>query len=198
MLDQKLLIAGMFVAIVINTFRLPAPASSCADIDPSVLTEMSLGYGSGCYPLQNVKTHKIPSGSFVVCIDKEGCGHIQGASHSTARIPKKDDGIVIRDWSQRICYEIDGRESQLTIQNARKLWGEPRKHIVDGRTFYTFDADSIWSGERNVYHIDLGFNKDGLAMAYRIRGIGIKYPKWIQDPNQSWIVDPQHSQGKYE
>lgn len=68
--------------------------------------------------------------------------------------------------------------TKLNLKTATDIWGPSRKHELSGRTFYTFDAYGT-NGEKNIFHIDLQFDKFDQVSGYRVRGIGICNAKWI-------------------
>jgi hypothetical protein len=51
------------------------------------------------------------------------------------------------------------------------LWGEPRNNM-------TFDLIADSRPEMDVYHLDAKF-KNGFFSSYRLRGIGIRQPEWV-------------------
>ena len=96
-------------------------------------------------------------------------------------------------------YLVEGQGwTQLSLEGAKKLWGEPRKHVVNDHPFYTFDAHSTWNGEQNLYHLDLAFANDARIMGYRIRGIGIIHPEWVTNPAQAWVIEHVEKKGVLE
>lgn len=75
-----------------------------------------------------------------------------------------------------------------------KNWGKLKKLEVKGALpvdFVTFDVPSFRIGEKNIYHLDLVFNeKTWLPFIYRVRGIGINNPKFIQAPKEEKGTSP--------
>jgi len=141
-----------------------------------------------------------PFGSFAISLDQTGQGHLQSfATSDNKHLPVKIEGSsIILDWRERTSYFIKGKGwTQLTMEGAKDLWGEPKKHVVSDHPFYTFDAHSTWNGEENLYHLDLAFDKDGLIMGYRVRGIGISNPQWVTNPTQTWVIEHE-VRGTYE
>ena len=66
--------------------------------------------------------------------------------------------------------------TKLTRERAQKLWGEPRKRKT--RPILTsFEVFGKYNEERNLYHLDINFDKSGFPSSYRVRGIGINTPK---------------------
>lgn len=168
---------------------------------PDGVTETRLRYQGGPYILDTLGHQRYPFGSFAIRVDRNGQGHLQSYidPSSATKIPRHDTDLIISDWAERTRYLIDGKGwTQLSLEGATKLWSEPRKHVVNEHPFYSFDAYSTSNGERNLYHLDLGFKKDGIIMAYRVRGIGISKPEWIVDPQQPWVVEHVEQNGDYE
>jgi hypothetical protein len=167
---------------------------------PDGVTETSLRYRSGPYMLDTLRHQPYPFGSFAITVDKSGQGHLQSYidPHRVAKMPGMKDSVIL-DWTERTSYLIDGKgRTQLSLESAKELWGGPRKHVVHDHPFYTFDAHSTSNGEENLYHLDLGFTKDGVIMGYRVRGIGIVNPQWVTDPAKTWVVEHVELNGDYE
>jgi hypothetical protein len=164
------------------------------------VTESSLRYENGPYILETLGNQPYPFGSFAISVDQNRQGHLQSYidPHRVPKMPKMKNSIIL-DWTERTSYLVDGKGlTQLSLEGAKILWGEPRKHVVNDHPFYTFDAHSTWDGEKNIYHLDLGFTKDGLIMGYRVRGIGILNPQWVTSPTQAWVVEHVEKKGEIE
>lgn len=194
-LAQKLCLMAFFLCASPNAIA----ADSCPEPDPDVLTESSLAYRSGPYKLDTLLHREHPFDSFAISVDQTGSGHLQSYAVGPSKHPPAMKGSVILDWKERTSYYKEGKSwTQLTLEGAKELWGQPRKHIVYDHPFYTFDAHSTWNGEENLYHLDLGFDKNGLIMGYRVRGIGIFNPQWVTAPNQPWVIEHVVKKGVYE
>ena len=194
---QKICLIGLLLsAIPIRILT----ATSCPLTDSDTVTESSLRYESGPYILQTLGNQPYPFGTFDITVDRNHQGHLQSYidPHRVPKMPKMKDSIIL-DWTERTSYLVDGKGlTQLSLAGAKTLWGEPRKHVVNEHPFYTFDAHSTWDGEKNIYHLDLGFTKDGLIMGYRVRGIGILNPKWVTNPTQTWVLEHVEKKGEIE
>lgn len=117
--------------------------------------------------------------NFNVYIDRNRTGHLQSRQIKDLARYLKEGSSFKKDWVDRTSFKSENGWTQLTLSHAKQFWGEPRKHFVYGHEFYTFDAQSDWNGEANIYHLDLEFVMGNQIKAYRIRGIGIQDPKWI-------------------
>jgi hypothetical protein len=176
-----------------------AIAENCPLPAPDSVTESNLAYRAGAYILDTLGHQPYPFGSFAIQVDGEGEGHLQAHATRNGRLPVMTKGVIISDWTERTSYFIKGKGwTQLSLEGAKNLWGEPRKHVVNDHPFYTFDAHSTWNGEENLYHLDLAFTKDGVIMGYRVRGIGIFNPQWVTDPAKTWVVEHVETNGGYE
>ncbi len=142
-------------------------------------------YKSGYYVLENQAKLVYPYGSFSIFVDSKGTGHLQSHCRSSKKFPRKAPAktkeSVIVDWTIRTSFlKPKNGWTKLSIEEAEELWGKPRKHSIFDRTFFTFDARNMESSEPNIYHLDLSFGKTGLLNAYRVRGIGISNPQWVE------------------
>lgn len=94
----------------------------------------------------------------------------------------EESGPGAQIFSQAVSYTGPTGITKLSLATATQFFGEPRKHGKD-KVFYTFDAvtlDSLSRMEQQTYHIDMIFGNDGFIEAYRIRGIGVDKPQWIE------------------
>lgn len=177
---------GFYFLILFILLIVGGPTLATPPPDDDVVTEDSLNYRSGFYVLDNIEHQPYPFGSFAIFVDREGIGHIQSNAikfidgNSPPKQKKPFKGSIIPDWTDRTSFKKKGKGwTQLSLTEAKTLWGEPRTHKVKGKQFYTFDAESTFNGERNLYHLDFQFGTDELIIAYRIRGIGIRDPQWV-------------------
>ena len=75
---------------------------------------------------------------------------------------------------------------------ADRWWPVSVKHNWNGRSFKTYEVFSKpvpyfcteLLNERNLYHLDLQFAADSKIAAYRIRGLGISKPRWV---DAKWV-----------
>jgi hypothetical protein len=161
------------------------------------IRDTDLAHRNGPYKLDTLDRRPYPFGSFAIFVDNGGVGHVQSFCLDSSEYPRHGarlkDGIIV-DWTKRTSYLIRGKGwTQLSLEGAKDLWGEPKKHLVDDHPFYTFDAHSTWNGEENLYHLDLAFAKDGLIMGYRVRGFGIRNLQWVtNNPSLDWIEHVEH------
>jgi hypothetical protein len=197
---KRLFLAITFVCGFLIAGATAIFASNCPLPDPDGVTEANLSYRCGPYILDTLLHQPYPFSSFAIQVDRTGSGHLQSYvdPHRVTKMPDMKDSIIL-DWTERTSYLTEDKtRTPLSIEGARKFWGEPRKYVVGDHPFYAFDAYSTSNGEKNLYHLDLGFTKDGIIMAYRVRGIGISNPKWIADPKQPWVVEHIERNGVYE
>lgn len=124
---------------------------------------------------------------FNIRVDEFGIGHLCSTFVESMDYP--------RIWPK--ISEIDGRFSDLndnmtflkpgvgwtplSREEAIALWGEPRKNKEDAGNFCTFDARTMHADEPNIYHLDLKFDNNQRVIAYRVRGIGIVHPQWVDN-----------------
>ena len=189
---RKLCLIGLLVLTSIPIRIHASIGENCPVPDPDGVTEASLRYRSGPYILDTLGHQSYPFGSFAITVDRSGQGHLQSYidPHRVGKMPDRNVDSIILDWTERTSYLIDGKgRTQLSLEGAKTLWGQPRKHVVNDHPFYTFDAHCTWDGEPNIYHLDLGFTKDGQIMAYRVRGIGIFNPQWVTNPTEKWVIE---------
>lgn len=126
--------------------------------------------------------------NFDVYIDRNRTGHLQSRQTKDLVRYLKEGSSFKKDWVDRTSFKSENGWTQLTFSHAKQFWGEPRKHLVNGHEFYTFDAQSDWNGEANIYHLDLEFVMCNQIKAYRIRGIGIQNPKWINEDSVEAVL----------
>ncbi len=121
----------------------------------------------------------------------DGCfaiafGHKDGICRLRSQFPvngprTEESAPGAQVFSQAVSLSAPEGITKLSLASASKLFGEPRKHGKDS-VFYTFDAitlNSLDHFEQQTYHIDMKFGKDGFIQGYRIRGIGVDKPQWI-------------------
>lgn len=171
---------GLLLTALLIISALPALATPQPDRDPEI--ERALGYRFTVNRLDN----KPAPGAFAICVDSDGIGHLQTYFSSSARL--SGPVPISKDWQDRISFQRHGEteRTKLTMSDAKRFWGEPKRHVIEGAVFYTFDAHSPLEQvmddqvqEDNIYHLDLKFDDKGIIAAYRIRGIGISKPIWI-------------------
>lgn len=70
---------------------------------------------------------------------------------------------------------------ELTLNDATKFWGTPKKHVTKTGEYLIFDAfnNPQFDQEKNLYHIDIRVDENKKVVAYRVRGIGINNADWI-------------------
>lgn len=104
-----------------------------------------------------------------------------------AGIIRIDDGVGILFPYKNYGYRLN--LATFSPEFAEKYWGKSRTS-VDG-TYITFD---VWGAlvsdnrEKNLFHIDTKF-KNGRMAYYRLRGIGISNPKWINCSSSRFRFD---------
>jgi hypothetical protein len=91
------------------------------------------------------------------------------------------DAFPIDTWFRKTAVSTvleDGyiQTSAMPFSEALEFWGKPRGHE---NAFLSFDAHTDSTGEPEVFHLDLEFNKGLGLTGYRIRGMGISNPKWV-------------------
>lgn len=154
----------------------------------------SLAYTNGNFPISNKSKNAYPYNSFTVVPDKAGVGHIQSGCMTCREFPRdlKLERIdtILSDWAERIKFLSPEKGwVPLTSEAAREIWGRP---FIHGK-FDTFDVESIWNGETNLYHIDLLYEKSHVVKAYRVRGIGIISPTWV---NSNYMLPKTYAAAK--
>jgi hypothetical protein len=169
-----------------------------------------LNYHNGFYVLDTVNGDKYPFGAFAIHVDRNDVGHVQSfIGIAPVSYDSKEDDSIFVDWKRRTSFIKRGKYdekiwTQLTFEDARNLWGEPRKNY-DSRgpgAFFTFDASNSSNLEPNIYHLDFKFDANHVVCAYRVRGIGIGTAQWItpewQPPlTQKISASPRESEPEF-
>ncbi|MBX9951599.1 MAG: hypothetical protein K2Y39_20680 [Candidatus Obscuribacterales bacterium] len=124
---------------------------------------------------------------FNIFVDEFGVGHLYPTfieAQDYPRIHPKTSEIDGRfsDWKDVMTFLKPGAGwTLLSRDEAIALWGEHRKNKDFDGSFCTFDARSMHADEPNLYHFDLRFDNNGQVIAYRVRGIGIVHPQWVDN-----------------
>lgn len=159
----------------------------CKYYDEEAMAESSdqllPGYLLGEVDVLNLDKTHFPYANFAINYHPiEGMAHLQ--SKDKVHAPKQDEQNIGRPpgWSDRVSFYKDGLGwTKLTLEDAKKIFGEPRLRGVGKTQFYTFDAFVTVQREQQLFHIDLRFNSQGIIESYRIRGIGIRNPQWVSN-----------------
>lgn len=178
-------IRATLIAFLVASILHVSPINA-SDLDnaacPGPPVDLARMYLDGNYVLDNVAQDAYPYSSFAVFVDKHGTGHLQSYCVTSAECPRPaTNNLQLRDnlfvdWQTRLSF-LDKKRGwiMLSFPDARRLWGSFRDH----GDFMTFDGKSVWNEEPNIYHLDLKFDKSGIIVGYRIRGIGICNPQWV-------------------
>jgi hypothetical protein len=160
--------------------------------------DQALTLRRNCAVLENQQGLKYPFCSFQVTADYNGAGHLRGQCAQSseykrplAELPNDPASI---DWTERMSFLQPGIGwTMLSLDEAKKLWGDPVERIIFHRKFYTFDAHSKYLGEEDIFYLDLEFDDRKLIKAYRVRGIALSNPKWIgpRDPSEKETLGSQ-------
>lgn len=130
------------------------------------------------YSMQNqpIKVDSRPSFFLLV---SQGTGFL--ANFDYGNRPIGVNGTPDGSAALNVAHDLDENTAwtQLTEDGAKKLWGEPSKRTARP-ILTTFDVLGKFNEERNLYHVDLNFDKSSNVFGYRIRGIGIGNAKWIR------------------
>ncbi|MBA3994465.1 MAG: hypothetical protein C0469_13125, partial [Cyanobacteria bacterium DS2.3.42] len=156
-----------------------------------VLTKENLSYRQYQDDLLN-SNHEVPT-AFDVRVDEFSIGHIYPSCIISFEYPRKSpptsepEGRFNR-WNDIMTFLKAGIGwTRLNLEEAEYLWGKPRMYKDEKGEFYTFDAQSKHGDEPNIYHLDFRLDGERKVTAYRIRGIGIVHPQWI-DENELVIL----------
>jgi hypothetical protein len=133
---------------------------------------------------------------FRIGVDASGIGHLQSRYTVGRRVLP---GIISPDWNFRLNTKMPVNYNQpgflpevLVESQADRWWPVSVKHNWNGRSFKTYEVFSKpvpyfcteLLNERNLYHLDLQFAADSKIAAYRIRGLGITKPTWV---DAKWV-----------
>ena len=158
------------------------PSSALTSGTDENVLEAALSYGQ--YKAELKTATQKPSPFFMV-VDSKGTGHLSAIkinpAFNTRDIAKRtEDGLPI-DWNARFSF-FKGKQGwkSLTLKDATLLWGTPKRHVLKEYEFCTFDVHSTYVEEENTYHLDLQFGDAESIIKYRIRGIGIFNPRWVE------------------
>lgn len=124
--------------------------------------------------------------AFFLLINETGVGYLADMGNFPRNFPcgpevKRMENGVPGDWIEIMkSFSLNNHRAwtKLNFKTATTIWGQSRKHSLSGRTFYTFDAYGT-NGEKNIFHVDLQFDKFDQVSGYRVRGIGICNAKWV-------------------
>lgn len=112
-----------------------------------------------------------------------GIGHL--VSRDYQHSPKPEAQMNLRqlvDWLNRISFYKEGLGwTKLTLEDAKTIFGEPHTYGIGKKLFYTFDAFVNLQRERQLFHLDMRFDSKKSIEGYRVRGIGIRNPQWVNE-----------------
>ncbi len=141
------------------------------------------GYMLGEVNIEGIDNLSYPFAHFVISYRPiEGVAHL--ISQDKVHAPKREARSLGRlpDWSDRISFFREGPGwTKITLNDARKIFGEPMVRGVGETQFFAFDAYATVQKEKQLFHLDLRFGGDGAISSYRVRGIGIRNPQWVTD-----------------
>lgn len=145
--------------------------------------QLTPGYILGMVDLENRDKVNYPSARFAIIY-----GPIEGSADLLSldfkHAPKPEEQTNLRrlvEFTNRVSFYKEGPGWQkLTLESAKKIFGEPHLRGVGKTTFYVFDAYVTVQREKQLFHIDMKFAQDGTIESYRIRGIGIRNPLWVR------------------
>ena len=162
--------------------------STCLD-EESVAEGSNLllpGYMFGEIELENLDKPHYPFAHFVISYRPvEGVAHLVSQDGTHAPTHEKRNIGRLPDWVERVGFYKEGAGwSKLTLEDAKKIFGEQRLRGIGKTQFYTFDAFVTVQRERQLFHLDLRFDSQGIITSYRVRGIGIRNPQWISSQFQ--------------
>ena len=127
---------------------------------------------------------ELPSAAFYV-VNIDGVGHLAsrnpGSNPIRKQIYNQDKNLLV--WEERISFYQPGKGfNKLTLEDAKKLFGKPDKRGDGKSVYYSFHVlTEPTDDEQQLYHVDLKFGIGDSIASYRIRGIGISDPKWINN-----------------
>ncbi|MDQ5933433.1 MAG: hypothetical protein QG574_731 [Cyanobacteriota bacterium erpe_2018_sw_21hr_WHONDRS-SW48-000092_B_bin.40] len=144
--------------------------------------QLTPGYILGMVDLENRDKVNYPSARFVIIY-----GPIEGSADLLSldfkHSPKPEEQTNLRrlvEFTNRVSFYKEGPGWQkLSLESAKKIFGEPHLRGVGKTTFYVFDTYVTFQREKQLFHIDMKFAQDGTIESYRIRGIGIRNPQWV-------------------
>ncbi len=186
---QRHLADGLMISLVLAYAWLSLPAVATFRLSPEMTLEESLSYRQCSTQLDNRNKDSYPYNGFCLIVNYNQPAHLQTSCFSSTEYPRPNlpDTLsstyagVIEDWTTRTTFLKRGKGwTQLTLAEAKMLWGKPREHSVEYKDFYTFDAHSTHNDEENIYHLDLSFDGSGVIDGYRVRGIGIQSLQWVK------------------
>lgn len=142
------------------------------------------GYSLFEVPLENLDKSRYPFAHFDISYSStDGIAHLQSRDFKHSPIPEAQTNLrQLVPWSDRTSfYKTDSGWSKLTLEDSKKIFGEPHVHGIGKIVFLTFDAPAMVQHEKQLFHLDMKFNSAGTIQSYRIRGIGIRNPQWVSD-----------------
>src|ERR1700733_12313075 len=126
---QKFIMVGLLFGRPF-TIGQAANGDNCPLPDPDYEAENNLLYRKGFYILDNVGHQPFPFGSFEILLDADHRGHLQSHARRADQAPMTKDALLL-DWKDRTGYFVQGKQwTQLSLDGAKKLWGEPRKYVL--------------------------------------------------------------------
>jgi hypothetical protein len=175
--------SGVFALILAQIMLFPAQASGPI---PDDAANDALFYRNGYATLLVAPPKRLP---FYLLVTNEGTGYFADFGNPQRLAPNG----VPEDWSSRTRSSqkpdspiLDLAWTKLSRKEAQEAWGEPH-HPACSPDVLTFDAYGNYNGEKNLLHIDVGFDKNDTIIWYMVRGIGILHPQSFASkrvPNQ--------------
>lgn len=179
---KKLLLAVSMAVSIASPAALAVETTDSRYQDPENSERYSPGYSYGHeYGLKNEAKDVFPTERFYLQVSRDTkIAHLL-LRHKPEAIPSRplpSDPPTLEDSIS--IFKSSSGWSKLTLDDASKIFGKPRKKINEESIFYTFDVSSSEPYmEKQLYHIDMKFGTGSVATAYRLRGIGIPNPQWI-------------------
>ncbi len=153
------------LALILAMNTLSATASSC---DPK-LTGEPMNLGKRYYSHSFYSLHRLDVGDIRTFDDTKKLGNLQLVGGTAPRMSLNSE---------------HGTLNELTLESAKKLFGEP-SFIYDSprnplNQLATFNFKTLLDrNEPNIFHLDMEIARGGKAQHYRIRGIDTSEPAWI-------------------
>lgn len=159
-------------------------ARSASPIPDDVLEDQLAYRGPHVEAFRTVRAKNSP----YFLLTQDGTGYLKTfalsfvKSERPSSVPAKIiEGAFPSDWWTRPSFlKPDSGWTKITMESAQTLWGASKERYASAYHFYTFDVHSEFNGEANIYHVDLEFDQNRMATAYRIRGIGLNNAKWTR------------------
>ena len=155
-------IFGLLFCAIGSLIGTSEPAQSKEEVikcyDEEALAENSEqllpGYMLGEVQLENQDKAHFPFAQFVVRYEPiSGIAHLK--SQDRTHEPKHDEsnGRRLPDWADRISFYKEGAGwNKLTLEDAKKIFGNPQIRGNDKTLFYSFEAFVTVQRERQLFH----------------------------------------------